>query len=186
MLSDGGIALLGANAVLNNVLPNTLDSLNEGLGIEIGDTGSSQSTQFEDLGIEGDGWIRLTQPCGREKNDNIVLSTLFTNNGFDPRFFGSASKCEYSDYDLQFSGELSFLLPLDIPYVDTSVWNREESGTWMSFEGSLNIYGYELASAFDVMLTDDLRSKILWNNNDKSFVVSIPDLPSIEIDLEKF
>ena len=81
LLSDGGVALLGANAVLNNVLPNTLDSLNEGLGIEIGDTGSSQSTQIEDLGIEGDGWIRLTQPCGREKNDNIVLSTLFTNNG---------------------------------------------------------------------------------------------------------
>ena len=188
LLSDGGVALLGANAVLNNVLPNTLDSLNEGLGIETRDTGAGpeEGMQIEDLGIEGDGWIRLTQPCGNNKSDNIVLSTFFSDKGFDPRFFGSASKCEYSDYDLQFSGELSFLLPLDIPYVDTSVWNREESGTWMSFDGSLNIYGYELASAFDVMLTDDLRSKILWNNNDKSFVVSIPDLQSIEIDLENF
>ena len=36
------------------------------------------------------------------------------------------------------------------------------------------------------MLTEDLRSKILWNNNDKSFVVSIPDLQSIEIDFEHF
>ena len=61
---------------MNNVLPNTLDSLNEGLGIEIGDTGSSQSTQIEDLGIEGDGWIRLTQPCGREKM-TILYFPLF-------------------------------------------------------------------------------------------------------------
>ena len=36
------------------------------------------------------------------------------------------------------------------------------------------------------MLTEDLRSKILWNNNDKSFVVTIPDFQSIEMDFENF
>ena len=189
LLSDGGIALLGANTVLNYVLPKTLNSLNEGLGIETGDdTGDSleENIQIEDLGIEGNGWVRLTQPCGSEKNGNIVLSTLFSENGFDPRFFGSATQCEYSDYDLQFNGELSFLLPLDVPLVDTSVWNREEAGTWMFFDGSLDVYGYEMSSDFDVMLAEDLRSKILWNNGDKSLVVSIPDFQSIEMDFENF
>ena len=188
LLSDGGIAILGANTVLNYVLPNTLNSLNEGLGVESGDTGDGQSEniQIEDLGIEGDGWVRLTQPCGSEKKGNIVLSTLFSDNGFDPRFFGSATQCEYPDYDLQFSGELSFLLPLDVPLVDTSIWNREEVGSWMFFDGNLDIHGYELSSDFDVMLTEDLRSKILWNHDEKSFVVSIPNLQSIEMDLENF
>jgi hypothetical protein len=182
LLTDGGMALLGSNVVLNYVLPSTLGSLNEGLGV---DQNGNEEITFEDLAIEGDGWLRLTQPCGAEENKNIVLSTLFSTNGFDPRFFGSANQCEFPDYDLQFGGELSFLLPLEIPFVDTTIWSGED-GAWMFFDGNMDVYGYELSSKFDVMLDSELRSKILWKKNNKTFVVTIPDFQNIDIDFENF
>ena len=45
----------------------------------------------------------------------MVLSTLFSTNGIDPRFFGNATACEIPDYGIAFDAELSFLAPLDIP-----------------------------------------------------------------------
>ena len=87
--------------------------------------------------------------------------------------------------DLSFDATISFLAPLNIPFVNNSLWTGEV-GTWFFFDGSLDIYGYEISTAFDIMLDTQYQSNILWNHNDNRFILKIPEIlnENMEVQLE--
>ena len=178
LVTEGGIALLGAHIILSDTLSNSIASLQEGLNPE-----QNEDFTFEDLQLDGDGWLRLTQPCGTQETSKIVLSTLFSTNGIDPRFFGTATTCEMPEYQVIFDADISFLAPLDIPFVDPNIWQGSE-GTWFFFDGHLQIYDFEISSAFDIMVDSEEQIGILWEHENYRFVISIPELQNIEFDLD--
>jgi hypothetical protein len=182
MLGDGGIAVMGVALIFQSVFPSIFSELESGLNQE-GESG----TGLEDLPIDGDGWLRMTLPCGGESIDTskMVLNSLFSTEGLDPRLWGSADQCQWPDLQLGLDAEIGFLIPSGSSMIDGTSWEGED-GKWFSFDGSLDVFDYQIEDALQLMLNSEEQIGILWETGDTRFIIEVPtfDPENLELQLE--
>lgn len=185
LLGDGGIAVVGTVVVFQTVFPSIFSELEAGVSDE---ESEERAGNFEeDSYLDGDGWLRLTLPCGEADIDqaNMVVNTLFSKEGLDPRLWGASENCKWSDAELNLDAEMGFFVPFASPMIDQSVWEGEE-GKWFYFDGELDILDYEVNDAFQLMWDADDHMKILWEDGNSRFVIRAPVIEpeTLELNIE--
>lgn len=186
MLGDGGIAVMGVALIFQSIFPSIFSELENGLNQDGGE-GAGDGTDFGDLPIDGDGWLRMTLPCGGESIDasNMVLNSLFSTEGLDPRLWGAAEQCQWPDLQLGLDAEIGFLIPSDSSMIDGTVWDGED-GKWFSFDGNMDVFDYQIENSLQLMLDSEDQVGILWETGDTRFIIEVPvfDPENLDVQLE--